>query len=38
MNGGGKGAMIVEEQRYRKAVYQNEAGMARSAMAACNCL
>jgi len=28
--------MIVEEQRQRKAVYQNQAGMAQSAVAACN--
>ena len=25
-NGGGKGAVILEEQRCRKAVYQNQAG------------
>jgi len=35
-NGDGKGAVIVEEQRQRKAVYQNQAGMARSAVAACS--
>jgi len=34
-NGDGKGAMIVEEQRQKKAVYQNQAGMAQTAVAAC---